>query len=223
MPRSQVLVEACCDAVATARAAEAFGADRIELCGPGDGGTTPSHGLVATCREAVRVPIHVMIRPHTHDFVYDADDVAVMRRDIVAARELGMDGVVLGPLTPRGTVDRDTLRTLVAVAHEGRPLRVAFHRAFDQTPDAMTALNVLLDEGVQVVLTAGHQRTAMDGADELRRLQVHAGSRLAILAGGSVRGSNVRDVVKRTGVREVHVRGTDPMFIRDAVNALRGQ
>ncbi|MBL0937927.1 MAG: copper homeostasis protein CutC [Gemmatimonadaceae bacterium] len=221
-PFSVVLVEACCDSVSTARAAVSFGANRIELCGPGDGGTTPSHGLMASCRAAVAAPIHAMIRPHTRDFIYDAEDVGVMLRDIDVARSLGMDGVVFGPLSVDNTVDRHVLQALVSRAHAGdRRLRVAFHRAFDRTPDAIAALDAILEAGVDLILTAGHQRTALEGAAELQQLQRHAGDRLVILAGGTVRGSNVRGIVQNGGVHEVHVRGTDPSFIRDTVTALR--
>lgn len=221
-PFDTVLVEACCDSVSTARAAVSFGANRIELCGPGDGGTTPSHGLMAACRAAVAAPIHAMIRPHTRDFLYDAEDIDVMLRDIDMARTLGMDGVVFGPLTSDGMVDRDVLTTLVTRAHAGsRRLRVAFHRAFDRTPDALVALDAILDAGVDLILTAGHQRTALEGLAELQHLQSHAGNRLVILAGGTVRGSNVREIVMDGGVHEVHVRGTDPALIRDTVLALR--
>ena len=213
-----VLVEACCDSVSAAVAAVGFGAGRVELCGPGDGGTTPSAGLMALCREAVRAPIHVMIRPHTQSFVYDADDMAVMCRDIVAAQTLGMEGVVLGPLRSDGTVHREQLATLCAVAG---PMRVAFHRAFDRTPDAAVALDVLIDHGVGLVLTSGHAASALSGADTLRTLRQQAGARLTILAGGSVRGDNVVDLVRLTGVTEVHARSTDPSIIRDVMRALR--
>ena len=84
------LIEACCDSVHTARAAQQYGAGRVELCGPGDGGTTPSLGLIARCREELTIPLHVMIRPHTRSFVYDEDDLDVMCNDIITARSLGV-------------------------------------------------------------------------------------------------------------------------------------
>lgn len=213
----QILVEACCDSVPTAIAAVGYGADRIELCGPGDGGTTPSAGLMARCRDAVQVPIHVMIRPHTHSFVYDREDLTVMLRDIEAARALGMEGVVLGPLQADHRIHREQLRQLVDAAG---PMRVAFHRAFDRTPDPIAALRELIDANVQLVLTAGHAPTALEGAAMLRTMRGHAGDHLVILAGGGVRGDNVTSLIERTGLSEVHARSTDPTIVRDVVLAL---
>ena len=213
----QILVEACCDSVPTAIAAVGYGADRIELCGPGNGGTTPSAGLMTRCRDAVQVPIHVMIRPHTHSFVYDREDLTVMLRDIEAARALGMEGVVLGPLQTDHRIHREQLRQLVDAAG---PMRVAFHRAFDRTPDPIAALRELIDANVQLVLTAGHAPTALEGAAMLRTMRAHAGDHLVILAGGGVRGDNVTSLIERTGLSEVHARSTDPTIVRDVVLAL---
>lgn len=214
---SGVLVEACCDSVHTARAAQSFGAGRIELCGPGDGGTTPSLGLITAVREAVQVPVHVMIRPHTDSFVYSDEDVDVMGRDIIAARALGVDGIVLGPLHADHTVQMQQLADLIGLA---RPLRVAFHRAFDKTPNAAVALASLLALGIEYVLTSGHAKTALQGSTELHALQHAAGDRLTVMAGGGVRGHNVRDMLSRAGLREVHCRSTDPTIVRDVVLAL---
>lgn len=214
---TDVLVEACCDSLETAREAQAAGAHRIELCGPGDGGSTPSHGLMARCRVAVSLPIHVMIRPHTSGFVYTSDDLDVMCEDIEQARTLGMNGVVVGPLQEDGRVHREALERLVRAAY---PLRVAFHRAFDRTPDAAAALRTLQQAGVDLILTSGHARTALEGAAALRQLRAQAGASPVILAGGSVRGDSVVPLVEASGVTEVHVRGTNPVFVHDVVAAL---
>ncbi len=210
-------MEACCDSVATAKAAQAFGAGRVELCGLGDGGTTPSHGMIACCRDLLHVPLHVMIRPSVESFAYSPEEFDVMRRDVVAAKALGVDGIVLGILRRDNEVDVPRMRELMAFA---RPLKVTFHRAFDCTRDATQAMDDLLLLGVDYVLTAGHEPTALAGATRLRALQQHAGSKLTVLAGGGVRGHNVRAVVAASGVREVHARATDPTNIRDILLAL---
>lgn len=214
-----VIVEACCDSVYTALAAQEAGAGRVELCGPGDGGTTPSLGLMARCRDVLTIPLHVMIRPHTRDFVYHEDDLDVMANDIVTARTLGMDGVVLGPLQRDDTIHVQQLMMLTQLA---QPMTVVFHRAFDRTPDPFAALQTLMLAGVRLVLTSGQAATAIEGAAMLSALRQRGGDRIGILAGGGVRGGNVTELVQRSEVRQVHARGTDPSIIRDVIQSLRG-
>jgi len=60
----------------------------------------------------------------------------------------------------------------------------------------------------------------LDGALRLNALQQQAGDKLTVLAGGGVRGHNVRDVVAKSGVREVHARASDPTIVRDVLLAL---
>lgn len=204
--RQSILVEACVDSVASARAAERGGAARVELCDAlFDGGTTPSAGMIAACREAVSIPVFVMIRPRGGGFVYSEEECDVMRRDIVVARELGADGVVIGPLLPNGDVDLSLVRTLVEAAGG---VRVTFHRAFDLTPDLEASLDALAEAGVQRILTAGGASTAAEGVSMLGTLVRRAKSRIVVMAGGGVREENVRELVARSGVREVHVRLT---------------
>ncbi|MFL5613927.1 MAG: copper homeostasis protein CutC [Gemmatimonadaceae bacterium] len=214
-----IFVEACVDSVASAMAAERGGAHRLELCDAlFDGGTTPSAGMIAACKEAVSIPVFVMIRPRGGGFVYTNAERDVMRRDVLIARELGADGLVIGGLLPNGPVDR----VLVGLMVEGAGgLPVTFHRAFDLTPDLLAALESLIEAGVQRVLTAGGAATAAEGAAALATLVRHAGSRLTVMAGGGVREQNVREIVSVSGVREVHVRltrltvGEEPPVRRD--------
>lgn len=212
------LVEACCDSVHTARLAQEYGAGRVELCGPGPGGTTPSLGLVARVRDELRIPLHVMIRPHTRDFLYDDDDLDVMRNDLIAMRQLGVDGIVVGPLQVNSTLHTQQLAEFVELA---RPLKVTFHRAFDQIADQMLALDLMLLLGVDYVLTSGAQRTALEGAPRLSALQHRAGERLTVLAGGGIRADHVRALLTQAPLRELHARGTDPEIIRALVSTLR--
>ena len=203
-----ILVEACVDSVASALAAQRGGASRIELCDNlVEGGTTPSAGTIALCRDRLRIPIYVMIRPRGGDFCYSPVELDVMRRDIAAAHALGADGVVLGLLRPDGTVDRRRTRALIALA---RPLDVTFHRAIDVARDPIAALDDLLALGVDRVLTSGQARPALAGACVIAALVERAAGRLEVLAGGGVDETNAREVVARTGVREIHVRGTSP-------------
>jgi len=205
---SAVLVEACVDSVASSQAAERAGAGRLELCDAlFDGGTTPSAGMIAACRDAVAIPLFVIIRPRGGGFVYSDAELDVMRRDVVAARGLGADGGVIGPLQGDGTIHESQTRALVDVAGD---LAVTFHRAFDFVPDLAAGLETLMAAGVRRVLSSGGAPTAREGAATLASLVRQAGARLTVMAGGSVREDHVRELVDATGVREVHVRLTRP-------------
>lgn len=201
-----VLVEACVDSVESALAAERGGAGRLELCDAlSDGGTTPSAGMIAACREHVSIPLFVIIRPRGGGFVYSDAELDVMRRDIVVARGLGVDGVVIGAMRPDGSLHEEQTRSLVDAAC-GLP--VTCHRAFDFAPDLAAALEGLVAAGATRVLSSGGAPTAREGADALAALVRQAGARLVVMAGGGVREENVQDIIATTGVREVHVRLT---------------
>ena len=201
-----MIVEACVDSVASALAAERGGARRLELCDAlFDGGTTPSAGMIAACRDRLSIPLFVIIRPRGGGFVYAEPELDVMHRDIVAARGLGADGVVIGVLRRDGGIDEDQTRSLVAVAG-GIP--VTFHRAFDFVPDPRAALETLISAGITRILSSGGARTAREGVSTLAGLVRQAGERLVVMAGGGVREENVKEIVDGSGVREVHVRLT---------------
>jgi copper homeostasis protein len=198
-----VLVEACVDTVESALAAQAGGAARVELCDDlVEGGTTPSAGTIAVARERLRIALVVLVRPRAGDFLYSDDEMAVMRRDIAVARELGADGVALGALTPEGDVDVERTRALIEAA---RPMRVTFHRAFDLTRDPRRAIEALEALGVDRVLTSGAAPTAVAGIPMLAWL-VRRGRAPTILAGGGITGESAPRIVRETGVRELHVR-----------------
>ena len=200
-------MEACVDAIDAAMEAEWGGADRIELCGELlQGGVTPSAGLIEATWDQVTIPLCVLIRPRTGDFLYTHDELDVMERDIKVARSLYADGIVVGALTTDGEIDVTAMRGILDTA---RPMQVTFHRAFDYTRDQDAALDVLLELEVDRVLTSGGALTALQGVDTLARHVVHAGVDLTVMAGGSITASNVAAVVRQSGVKEVHLRGAE--------------
>lgn len=213
-----MLVEAYVDAVATAVAAERNGAGRLELCGPGEGGLTPSAALLAEVMATVRIPVHAMVRPRPGDFVYTDDEFARMEREVELVRAAGCAGVVFGISNPDGTLDLPRMRALVARV---RPLRVGVHRAFDRTPDPFVALDQLIALGVDVVLAAGHAPTAEEGIPVLARLHCQAAGRTTVMPGGGVRAHNVQRIVRETGVHEVHARASDAAVFAELVRAAR--
>jgi copper homeostasis protein len=199
-----ILIEAAVESIDDALAAVDGGAHRLELCADLDaGGTTPAREVIRSVLARVTLPVLVMIRPRAGDFVYAPAELDRMTEDIGTAIAFGAAGVVFGTLDARGRVDDGATRGLVAAA-QGMP--VTFHRAVDDTPDRLAALDQLRDAGVTRVLSSGGAPSALDGAEALRAMVDRAGDSMHIVAGGSVRGSNVTELVRRSGVREVHAR-----------------
>lgn len=219
IPRMPILIEAAVESLDDARAAIAGGADRLELCADLDaGGTTPPRALVAAVLARAEVPVVVMIRPRGGDFVHALAELERMRDDVAHAVDAGAAGVVLGVLEPSGRIDGAATRDLVTAA---RGLPVTFHRAIDDTPDVLAAIDTLASLGVARVLSSGAAATALEGAATLAAMGARAGRSLRIVAGGGVRAHNVLELVQRSGVREVHARcGGDAARIRAIREAL---
>jgi copper homeostasis protein len=199
----RIAIEICVADVESAIAAEAGGADRVELCDNlAVGGSTPSAGTIAEVCRWLSIPVHVLIRPRPGDFVYSERELAVMRHDIEAAKALGATGVVLGVLSPETTVDIERTAALIALA---RPLHVTFHRAIDLCQDLLTSLDALIGLGVERILTSGGRPTAREGIQTLRALVDRAANRIAVMAGGQLRLDHVQAVIQQSLVGEVHL------------------
>jgi copper homeostasis protein len=196
-----VLLEACVDSLPSALAAEAAGADRLELAVRMDlDGVTPPAALLAQVLACVRIPVVVLVRPRGGDFAYAAAERAAILDAVSAARTLGAGGVVTGALEGDGTLDAGFLAEVVAAAG---PLPVACHRAFDRTPDLAASLELLVRLGIRRVLTSGGAPDAGSGLEALRGLTRVAAGRIAVLAGGGVTPEVARRLAA-AGLPEVH-------------------
>jgi copper homeostasis protein len=198
------LLEVIATTVADARAAERGGADRLELVtAMGEGGLTPSIGMIEAVVDAVKIPVNVIVRPHSRSFVYDADDYAVMLRDVRAIAKTRANAIVIGMLNANGDVDEDGL-TRVIDAADGK--QITFHRAFDEARDLCGAFDVLARfESVTNVLTSGGKSSVLDAAPIIAKLVAQStGTRCTVLAGAGLTVDAVAGFVASTRVSAVH-------------------
>lgn len=199
----KILLELCCGSLADATEAQLGGADRIELCSALYlGGLSPSAGTILEAARQLSIPFIVMLRPRPGGFDYSAAEFTVMQREAEFALAHGAAGVVFGILHPDGTVDAARSREIVALA-QGRT--AVFHRAFDVTPDPLAALEQLIEIGVSRVLTSGQKADSLTGAPLIRAVRERAAGRIEILPGGGIDRHNLADIVRLTGVEQIHL------------------
>ena len=197
------LIEICLEDVQSVIAAQKGGADRVELCSDlFEGGLTPTIGTVRTALKAASIPINCMIRPRGGDFCYSDIEFEVMKQDVMAFKEAGVNGIVFGILTPEGDVDMKRSREIINLA---RPLAVTFHRAFDMTRDPYKALENLIELGVDRVLTSGQEATVPEGSELLAELVKLAGDRIIVMPGCGITERNFDRIRRQIGAKEYHV------------------
>jgi copper homeostasis protein len=197
-----MVLEICVDSLESAKAAQAGGAQRVELCSAlAEGGLTPSEGLIGAVREALTIPVFVIVRPRGGDFFYSGDEFQVMKRDIAAARAHGVHGVALGILSQHGPVDMERTRELIELA---RPMGVTFHRAIDLAPQMEEALEQVIDAGADRILTSGGAPSALEGIDQITRLVKGAEHRIGVMICGKVREDNIAEIAGKTRAVEFH-------------------
>jgi copper homeostasis protein len=204
--RQRILLEVIVSSLDDARAAAGGGADRFELCAAlALGGLTPSLGLLdAVKREFPDIAVMFMLRPREAGMAYSEAELAVMQRDAELAIQHGADGLVFGALTERGEVDANACQRLLDIARQRPGTETVFHRAFDVLIDPAAALERIIELGFTRVLTSGRAPRAVEGLEEIRRTRERAAGRIEVLSGGAINAQNVAQIVRATGVTQVH-------------------
>jgi copper homeostasis protein len=188
--------------IESALKAQEGGADRIELCAsPGEGGVTPSFGIIEGARQNINIDLFVMIRPRGSDFLYSNYEFHSMKRDILQCQKLSVDGVVLGILNANGTIDKKRSAELIERA---RPLQITCHRAFDLTRDPFEALEDCIEVGFTRILTSGQRDKAEENTGLIAALVKQAGNRITIMPGSGINAGNATRILSETGARELH-------------------
>nr|WP_299523318.1 copper homeostasis protein CutC [Winogradskyella sp.] len=196
-----MLLEICTNSFQSAKNAQDAGAHRIELCQElSVGGITPSYGLIKQVIENLKIPVFVLIRPRSGNFIYSDDEFKIMTRDIELCKKLGCHGIVSGVLNSIQTIDIERTKVLIELS---KPLSFTFHRAFDEVANPEDALRQLIDLDVTRVLTSGQQSTAIKGLELLNQLKQLANGRITILPGSGINAKNA-NCFKVAGFTEIH-------------------
>jgi len=202
------MLEICVDSLASARAAIASGADRLELCAAlAVGGLTPYTALLRQIRAESDIPIRCLMRHRAGDFLYSPDEVELLRLQIMELKAAGADGFVIGCLTPDGYLDRDAMAPLIKAA-DGAGLTL--HRCIDVSADPEQTYLDAMELGIDTVLTSGASSSCTAGMEMIRQLialrDKHNGPE--VLIGAGVNAAVItRFLQKVPGARAFHMSG----------------
>ena len=195
-------IELCVASIEALQIVKDLSIDRIELCqNLEQGGMTPSHGLIemALLNE---IETHVLIRPRAAGFTYSEDEIQLMLNDINDCLDLGAKGIVIGALNINKTIDRDA-----------KDLEITCHRAFDDSFDWKNSMDVLIEAGVNRILSSGLSSSVELGLPILAEMMKYAKSRIEIMVGGGVNLGNIQRILLDVQPDAIHFSGTSKIII----------
>lgn len=203
-------VEICVGTLEAARIVSKQQIDRIETCiALEQGGLTPSKAMVSWIQNTFHLEQHALIRVRAGGFVYNYDEIVVMRDQILELKDTGITGLVVGALTKDFKLNMEALETWKRTAPN---IDFTFHRAFDNVDDWRTAMDQLVKLGFKRILTSGSDLSVAHGMNRLRELVSYANGRIEIMAGGGVKEELIPEL-KSAGVHAIHFSGTSKVTV----------
>ncbi len=181
-------IEVCINRLEDVQRIQSLAVDRIELCIElACGGVTPSLAMVEQALALSAIPIHVLVRPRSGDFMYSDVTLSGMEKTIEQLHDLGVAGIVTGALTKDKNLPIAVLQSFRSIVSNGA---LYFHRAFDEVNAPENALKQLIALGYDGVLTSGQKATAIEGIEHLDQWKEQTGQALTILPGSGINASN---------------------------------
>ena len=197
------MLEVIVCSVADAIEAQKGGAGRLEIVRElKRGGLTPSVELVRAIKDAVDLPLRVMVRESDG---YETSGETEIEKLCAAANEFSMldvDGIVLGFLKGK-MIDLELTARVLAAAPRSK---ATFHHAFEDAADQLKAVGEIKKlPQVDRILSHGGPG---DLNDRRRRLSAYAHAaapEITIIAGGGIDSRAIAFLKSTTAIREFHV------------------
>lgn len=182
------------------------GCNSLELCANRmEGGTTPSIGfieeVVRLC-QGLSIEVNVLIRPRPGDFLYSELEFELIQRDILAALNIGVDGIVVGIMTEEGGID---LKKMKIIRELTKGHKLTFHRAFDLCINYEKAIEDIAKIGCDRLLTSGQEKFAhLACNNKLKHIVKLVNNRYHVVAGAGITPDNVSEIIKQSKVPGIH-------------------
>jgi copper homeostasis protein len=198
-----MFIERCVTTLAEAEQAVAEGADRLELCSALDlDGLTADREVFLSLKKNLDIPVRVMLRNRHPGFEVNVTELEELRHEAEWFKRHDADGFVFG-FTVHEKIDEVSTAELLDFC---APLPCTFHKAFDNCESLTDSLELLINLGVDDVLTSGGEQTAAEGAQTLRKIVALASTRIGVIAAGKVRHNNIATLHEKVKATYYHFR-----------------
>lgn len=198
------MIEICCGSYEDALNAYHGGAKRIELNSALHlGGLTPSVASLKLTKQNTDLKVICMVRPRGAGFCYSNIEFEQMMVEAKDLLENGADGLAFGFLKENHEIDIDRTKQMITLI-KNYDKEAVFHRAYDCVLDPYNSIQLLIELGVDRLLTSGLQAKAMDGKELIKDLQVKYGHKIELLAGSGINVTNAKEMIDYTNISQVH-------------------
>ncbi|MGL4383476.1 MAG: copper homeostasis protein CutC [Bacilli bacterium] len=201
---SKIIVELCCGSISDVVKGIEAKVSRIELNSALElGGLSCTTTTLQKALTLSSIPIVCMVRPRKAGFNYTQEEFLLMLEEAKTLIKLGASGIVFGFLNEDGQINKERTKAMVDVI---KPQEAIFHKAIDATNNIEESIKILIECGVNRVLTGGG--SIYPHLDEayplLRHLIKKYAHQIEILPGGGITSSNITSLLKETKTKQVH-------------------
>lgn len=198
-----IIKEACVEGYQEAMLAEKLGADRIELCSHLDKeGLTPERETILDVIRSISIPIKIMIRPRSGNFVYNKKEIYQMEEEISFCKTNGVKEVVFGVLDTQNRIDMDLVKRLTNISY---PMRVTFHKAIDCSDNFKEGFEQLIKcKAVTSVLTSGKGKFVLENRTLIKEIIQLYKDKINIILAGGITNDNLDKIHKTFHCIEYH-------------------
>ena len=202
-----ITIEMCIGNIDDALTVSKYPIDRIELNSALElGGLSPNITTIKILKEKIDIPLCCMCRPRGGDFYYSELEYIEMIENAKQMLEAKADGIVFGFLDANNNIDTKRSKEMIDLIHSYNKEAI-FHKAFDEVNDLDEAIKQLIQLKVDRILTSGKAiyPDILEGCNRLNDLNQKYGDQIELLPGGGVRSDNVVDVLKISGLKQIHM------------------
>ncbi len=166
------------------------------------GGLTPTIASLKLLKQDTDLEIICMVRPRAGGFNYTDNEFRQMCLEAKLLLENGADGIAFGILNNEFQIDDRNIELFKLVKSYNK--QAVFHRAFDQTNNPYLSIEKLIELGFDRVLTSGQKKTALEGKELIKDLELKYGNKIEILAGSGINDTNAKEFVEYTNIKQIH-------------------